>query len=282
MRKLGIGIIVIIICIAGVAAYSASSPNSGDNSTTVITYGETTFNNQQYKSLVDSYFMNNNYGNIENMNYDVITASDVNAISQSISQQFYNSNQIYSSSLVDLGSGNDLTVNVDQSKITLVTEDMYKSALESAGITQGYVLVTSPVSATGESALAGVMSAYEYVTNTEIPTEVKEAANEEIYTTAEIVNNSNVSADDLTDVVEDVKEEVESQNITDQETIVNIINNVTVNYNIMLSQEDIEKLAESILQTQQVQDQANNYKQQIDSFIQDKTSGFSFEQIFNF
>lgn len=282
MRKAVIGIIVVVILIAGGVGLSANSINSGDNNSTVITYGETTFANDQYKSLVDSYFINNNYGNLESMNYKIITADEVNAISQGISQDTYTSGQIFSSSLVDLGSSDDLSIDVDHSRITLVTDDMYESALESTGITKGHVIVTSPVSATGESALAGIMSAYEYATNTEIPEEVKEAANEEIYTTSEIVNNSNVSADDLTDVVDEVKEEVEAQNITNHETIVNIINNVTVNNNILLSSEDIEKLAESILQTQQVQDQANNYKQQIDSFIQDKTSGFSFEQIFNF
>ena len=159
---------------------------------------------------------------------------------------------------------------------------MYESALESTGITKGHVIVTSPVSATGESALAGIMSAYEYATNTEIPEEVKEAANEEIYTTSEIVNNSNVSADDLTDVVDEVKEEVEAQNITNHETIVNIINDVTVNNNIILSSEDIESLAESIRQTQLVQDQASDYQSQINNFVQEQTGGFSLDTVFNF
>ena len=60
MRKAVIGIIVVVILIAGGVGLSANSINSGDNNSTVITYGETTFANDQYKSLVDSYFINNN------------------------------------------------------------------------------------------------------------------------------------------------------------------------------------------------------------------------------
>ena len=101
------------------------------------------------------------------------------------------------------------------------------SALKSAGITSGHVYVTSPVTATGESALAGIMNSYEVVTEVEIPEPVKEAANNEIYTQAEIVKNSDVDADELSNLVDDVKEEVQENNVTDHKTIVNIINNYT-------------------------------------------------------
>lgn len=282
MRKLTIGIIVVIIVIAGAYASSETIFSNNSNNSTVVTYGETTINNPEYKTIVDDYFSSQNYRDLGNVNNEVITANEVNAISQDISHRTYNSNQIYSSALVDLASGNDLSINVDTSKITLVTENMYRSALESAGITQGHVIVTSPVSATGESALAGIMASYESATNTTIPDEVKEAANNEVYTEAEIVNNSNVSADDLTNVVDDVKQEVANQNTTDYQVIINIINQTINNYNINLSQEDIENLAQSIQQSQQVQDQAADYQSQISNIVQNTASGFSLGQIFNF
>ena len=46
---------------------------------------------------------------------------------------------------------------------------MYATALKSTGIESGYVVVTSPVSATGESALTGVMKSYEIAVGTPIP-----------------------------------------------------------------------------------------------------------------
>ena len=237
----------------------------------VITYGETTQHNADYKNIVDNFFVNNAGIDLKNVNSKIITASDVNKISSSISGKTYSSNQIFSSALVDLNDNDNLEVSVDKSKITTITGDMYISALKSAGITAGHVYVTSPVTATGESALAGIMNSYEEITNVEIPETVKEAANNEIYTQAEIVENSNVSAEKLSDLVDDVKETVKDENITDHQTIVNVIYNYTVINNINITNNDIENLATSIEQIQNVQGDINNYSSEV-SGVFNKTS----------
>ena len=71
------------------------------------------------------------------------------------------------------------------------------------------------------------MNSYEEVTNVKIPDTVKEAANKEIYTQAEVVENSDVSADKVSKLVDDVKSNRQRKNVTDHHTIVNIINNYT-------------------------------------------------------
>lgn len=229
----------------------------------VITYGETTQHNADYKNIVDTFFVNNAGVDLKNVDSKTITASDVNKISSSISGKTYSSNQIFSSALVDLNDNDNLEVSVDKAKITTITGDMYLSALKSAGITAGHVYVTSPVTATGESALAGIMNSYEVVTDVEIPEPVKEAANNEIYTQAEIVKNSDVDPDELSDLVDDVKEEVQENNVTDHQTIVNIINNYTVINNINITNSDIENLANSIEQIQNVQGDIDNYQLEV-------------------
>jgi uncharacterized protein YpuA (DUF1002 family) len=236
---------------------------STNDSQVVITYGETTYNNANYKTTVDTFFENNAGGNLKNIDSKIITASDVNKISGSITGKTYSSDQVFSSALVDLKENDNLEVSVDKSKITTITGDMYISALKSSGITAGHVYVTSPVEATGESALAGIMNSYEEVTDVEIPDTVKEAANNEIYTQAEIVKNSNVDAEKLSDLVDDVKEEVKVNNVTDHNTIVNIINNHTVTNNINITNSDIENLATSIEQTQNVQGDVNTYQSEV-------------------
>ncbi|MBQ2665200.1 DUF1002 domain-containing protein [Methanobrevibacter sp.] len=233
----------------------------------VITYGETTQHNADYKNIVDNFFVNNAGIDLKNVNSKIITASDVNKISSSISGKTYSSNQIFSSALVDLNDNDNLEVTVDKSKITTITGDMYLSALKSAGITAGHVYVTSPVTATGESALAGIMNSYEVVTDVEIPETVKEAANNEIYTQAEIVKNSDVDPDELSDLVDDVKEEVQENNVTDHQTIVNIINNYTIINNINITDSDIENLANSIEQIQNVQGDINNYQLEVSDIL---------------
>ena len=287
---------ILAICLAFMFIAMAVIPTgfAGTTDQVVITYGETTYMNQQYKSLVDDYFASRANVDVKNIDSKVITAGDVNQISSGYSGKVYNSNQIVSCALLDLNQNGEITVDVDNA-ITTITPQMYMSALKTAGIQGGHVYVTSPVSATGESALAGIMDCYEEATDVEIPENVKEAANQEISTQAEIINNSNVSADDLSKLVDDVKEKVNEENITDHATIVNIINDYSTNYNINISDSDIENLADTIEQVQSVQDDANAYKEQISDFINNtdagsvsdsisnigSDSGFSLDSLFN-
>ena len=276
MRKITIAILALIV-----VAMLIPAGFSGEANSVVITYGETTHSNSAYKSTVDDFFKSQSNVNLNNAESKIIYASDVNKISGSISGKTYSSSQILSSALVDLNDNKNLQVSVDKSKITTITGDMYISALKSAGITAGHVYVTSPVSATGESALAGIMNSYEEATNVEIPETVKEAATDEIVTQAEIVDNSGVDADKLSKLVDDVKQDVSKDNVTDHNTIVNIINNYVQNNNINITNSDIENLANTIGQVQNVQGDVNHYKTQVNNFMGgNSTGGFSLDGLF--
>ena len=270
MRKISIGMIILAVIMIGMLIPAGFSAN--DNQV-VITYGETTHHNANYKNIVDTFFENQANVDLHAVESKIITADEVNKISSTITGKYYNSEQIFSSALVDLNDNDNLEVSVDKSTITTITGDMYLSALKSAGITSGHVYVTSPVTATGESALAGIMNSYEVATDVEIPDTVKEAANNEIYTQSEIVQNSDVNADDLSKLVDDVKETVQEENITDHQTIVNIINNYTVNYNINITNSDIENLADSIEQIQNVQGDINNYQAEVSDVLNSTDTG---------
>lgn len=276
MRKITIALLALILM--GMLIPAGFSADSN----VVITYGETTYANSEYKSIVDSFFKAQSNVDLANAGSKIITASQVNEISGGITGKTYNSNQILSSALVDLNENDNLEVSVDKSKITTITGDMYISALKSAGITAGHVYVTSPVSATGESALAGIMNSYEEATNVEIPESVKEAATDEIQTQAEVIDNSGVNADDLSKLVDDVKQEVSKDNITDHATIVNIINNYVQNNNINITNSDIENLANTIEQVQNVQGDVNSYQSQLNDFMGNTTGngGFSLDSLF--
>ena len=267
MRRITIAVLALIIVGMLIPMGFATDSNL------IITYGETTYADSAYKSNVDSFFINQAGVDLANVESKIITADQVNKVSGAITGKYYSSGQILSSALLDLNDNDNLEVSVDKSKITTVTGDMYISALKSAGITAGHVYVTSPVEATGESALAGIMNAYEQVTNVEIPESVKEAASDEIYTQAEIVENSGVDADRLSAMVSDVKEQVAADNVTDHDTIVNIINTYVQNNNINITNVDVENLADSIEQVQNVQGDVNYYKEQVDGFLNDGSSG---------
>ena len=249
----------------------------------VITYGESTYANSDYKSAVDAFFVNQANVDLKNVDSKIITADQVNKVSSGITGKSYSSDQIFSSAFLDLKDNDNLEVSVDKSKITTVTGNMYISALKSAGITSGHVYVTSPMQATGESALAGIMNAYEEATDVKIPDNVKEAANDEIYTQAEIVENSGVDAEKLSKLVDDVKQEVSGDNVTDHNTIVNIINNYVQNNNLNITNSDIENLADTIEQVQNVQGDVNHYKDQVGNLLNggNSTGGFSLDALFD-
>jgi len=277
MRKTMIILAIILVGMLIPVGFSTSDTQ------VVITYGETTHHNANYKNTVDDFFVKQTGVDLYTIDSKIITAEEVNKISSTITGKTYGSNQIYSSALVDLNDNDNLEVSVDKSKITTITGDMYLSALKSAGITAGHVYVTSPVSATGESALAGIMNSYEAATDVEIPDTVKEAANNEIYTQAEIVKNSDVDADELSKLVDDVKEEVAEKNVTDHPTIVNIINNYTTINNINITNSDIENLASSIEQIQNVQGDINSYQSEVSDVFNNTTTQAQglFDGLFN-
>lgn len=269
MRKITIGMVILSIILIGMVIPAGFS---GQANSVVITYGETTHANTNYKSDVNSFFKSQSNLDLSNAAEKIITASDVNKIASTITGRTYDSSEIFSSALVNLKDSADLKVSVDKDKITTITGDMYLSALKSAGIKSGHVYVTSPVTATGESALAGIMNCYEEATNVKIPETVKEAANKEIYTQAEVVKDTNASSDQVSKLVDDVKETVKKENVTDHQTIVNIIYNYTVNNNINITNSSIENLANSIEQIQNTQGDINTYENQVSEVLNNTSS----------
>ena len=116
------------------------------------------------------------------------------------------------------------------------------------------------------------MNCYEEATNVKIPETVKEAANKEIYTQAEVVKDTNASSDQVSKLVDDVKETVKKENVTDHQTIVNIIYNYTVNNNINITNSSIENLANSIEQIQNTQGDINTYENQVSEVLNNTSS----------
>lgn len=91
-----------------------------------------------------------------------------------------------------LGANKGLTVTTNN--INWCTEDMYRSALMTAGILDAEVKVGAPFSVSGTAALTGVYKAYEEMTGTKLNEDDKAAAAEELVVTAEL-------ADELTDAI---------------------------------------------------------------------------------
>lgn len=72
--------------------------------------------------------------------------------------------------ILDDGSG----LNVSTKNINWCTEQMYKNALTTAGITDADVKVTAPFEVSGTAALTGIYKAYEDITGNSLSSLAKD------------------------------------------------------------------------------------------------------------
>lgn len=253
-------LMLIILMVAMSPVYSAQG--------LAITYGETTYSNQAYKDSMYNYFQSRSDKDLKDATYRVITASEVNAISKNITGRNYKSSQIFSCALVDLSYGQGIKIIVDTSKVTTVTSKMYATALKSSGIENGYVVVSSPTVATGESALAGVLKSYEIAVGTPIPEEAKKAATEELYVETQVVNQTGQNPDTIAELFDKTKEEVQRQKLEDPAQIKIIVINMANTMNINLSDQQAQQIADAISNSQKAQANLTEFKNQLQQATQ--------------
>jgi Predicted secreted protein len=257
MKKLLLGIIIVMMVLSPIYGVSGFA----------VTYGEATYANQTWKDSVLTYFQSHTDKNINNATSNVITASEVNNISKNITGKNYSSNQIFSCAMVDLSYNKGIKIIVDTSKINVVTPKMYANALKSSGIEDGYVVVTSPLQSTGESALTGVLKSYEIAVGTDIPENAKKAATEELYTETQIVNQTGENPDTVASLFEKAKNETQKQNLQNSTQIENIVNTTANNTNINLTDQQTQQIAQSLANTQRAQGNLTEFKNKLQSAV---------------
>lgn len=123
-----------------------------------------------------------------------------------------------------LAEGSGLTVELHN--INYCTEDMYKNALTTAGISDAAVIVSAPFSVSGTGALTGAYKAYEDITGTSLSSLAKAVGAEELVVTGELAEY--IGSDDATQMINELKGMLDTtQTMTDDEV-----------------REEIEKLAD--------------------------------------
>ena len=133
-------------------------------------------------------------------------------------------------------------IQVKTANLNYVTCNMIASTLTTSGVTNCQVLAAAPFEVSGTGALTGITLAYEKATDTTLDPVKKDLANQEMVVTGGIAEELGQSA--ATAVVNETKENVIEGNVTEIGDINNIVNNVTNEYNVEMSDEDKQKLAE--------------------------------------
>ena len=160
---------------------------------------------------------------------------------------------------------------------------MFENALRSTGINNGYVVVTSPVPATGESALTGVLESYEIAVGTNIPADAQKAATEVIYTQTQISNQTGQSPDKIANLFEQAQNQVQSKNLQDPAQIKVIVINVANSMNINLTDQQSQQIANTLSDAQKAQGDLSNFKTQLQNVSQQSSQSTSIiDKILNY
>lgn len=138
--------------------------------------------------------------------------------------------------LLEEGKG----LSVDTYNITWCTAEMYKNALVTAGVKDAKIIVAAPFEVSGTAALTGIYKAYEHITGGTLDETAKAVGTQELTITGELAEE--IGNIDATEIVTGLKEILgETVKMSDEEIRREIIN-IAGEYNVTLSDRQIQQL----------------------------------------
>lgn len=138
--------------------------------------------------------------------------------------------------LADEGEG----LSVSTHNINWCTEDMYKNALTTAGISDAAIIVSAPFHVSGTAALTGIYKAYSDITGIPLSDINKLAATEELIVTGELAET--IGSEEAVAVINELKKILdETKDMTDDELREQIVYIADVQ-NVELTEENIQQI----------------------------------------
>ncbi len=188
-----------------------------------------------------------------------------------ISKSLIGTRAISSSAITigDKGTG----IQVTTKNINWVTDEMYINALITAGVKDAKIYITAPIEVSGTAALTGIIKAYEVSTDTVIPEDVKQAANEEMVETANL--GEDIGQEEATALMAKIKEQIAEKKPKTVEEVQTIIQDSAKELNITLTDEQLQslisffnKLKELNIDWNQVGNQLNDAKEKLTGYLE--------------
>ncbi|WP_028778841.1 DUF1002 domain-containing protein [Shimazuella kribbensis] len=140
------------------------------------------------------------------------------------------------------GSG----ISVKTNNITTITDAMYANAAITAGVRDADIYVTAPIRVSGTAGLTGIIKAFEKATGKQISENQKQVANQEIVRTQDIAKDiggdSQAAGNQAAQFMNNLKQEIATQNPQTPQEYKDIIINVAGDLNINLNQTTINQL----------------------------------------
>lgn len=129
---------------------------------------------------------------------------------------------------------------VERHNISWCTDEMYKSALCTAGIDDVSVIISAPFEVSGTAALVGIYKAYEDMTGTALSPDAKSAGAKELLLTGELAEE--IGSFDATLIVETMKGALDYTESLSDEQLRKQIDAVAESYHVKLNDSQIEQL----------------------------------------
>lgn len=168
-------------------------------------------------------------------------------------------------------------IQVKTANLTFVTSSMIASTLATSGIENCNVVAAAPIAVSGTGALTGIMMAYETASGKELNEGQKEAAVEELVTTGEIADS--VGQEQASALMNDVKEQVIEEKLTDASKIEDAVNNAADTQGVTLTDAQIKKIVDLMKTISQYDYDVKALKNTLDN-LEGKGQGF-FSGIWN-
>lgn len=176
-------------------------------------------------------------------NYDVVTVN--NSEEYQYLDAYIPSSQIGSKSwssvvIVKKDKGNG--INISTKNISYCTVGMYKNALVTAGIEDADIIVAGPQNISGTAALVGVFKAYQEITGKELPQENVDTALNELVLTGQLESSTGADAESVEGLVAYLKQQMAENNLTDDASIRDAIDEAADKFDVALTEEQKEQL----------------------------------------
>lgn len=167
-----------------------------------------------------------------------VTNQDERKYMEGIASEAQIGKRTYSCSYVEPTEKGGIQVKV--ANLTFVTSSMIASTLLTSGVENCNVVAASPIEVSGTGALTGIMMAYESASGEELSEDQKAAATEELVTTGELAGE--IGQQPASDLMNQVKQEVIEENLTDEGEIQDTVQSVANSSGIDLTDEQIAQI----------------------------------------
>lgn len=172
-------------------------------------------------------------------------------------------------------------INVKTANLTYVSNQTLANALMTAGIQNCNLIVTAPFPVSGTGALTGVYKAYDSM-GKKLDDDKKVVATQELLVTSEM---EEIYGDDINQVITEIKDEVieETKGMSDDE-IRGVIKAKADQYNVTLSDDDVEKILDLIKKIQLLDYDTDAFKSKINETLEaiSENGGGALETVKNF